>query len=163
MPGKGARATVLSKRLAARFAAVQALYQIDLAGTSPSTVVEEFITHRLPAILEPLGLEVREPAVDQAFFRRLVMGVSGCRSDLDGRLSAALSEGWTLQRCGYLLRACLRSAVFELRECTDVPVNVVINEYVEVAKLFLADGEPAFVNAVLDRLAPSLRNPEPAL
>ena len=60
-------------------------------------------------------------------------------------------------RCGYLLRACLRAGAFELAERTDVPVKVVINEYVELAHLFFDAGEPAFVNAVLDRLAPQLR------
>ena len=154
---------VLGKRLAARFAAVQALYQIEVTGAAPSAVVEEFVRHRLGAILEPLGLDVREPAVDEAFFRRLVLGVMSQRASLDAALSDALLAGWTLDRCGFLLRACLRSAAFELVECTDVPVRVVLNEYVELAKLFLHGGEPAFVNAVLDRLGTRLRAPEAAL
>jgi N utilization substance protein B len=154
---------VLSKRLAARFAAIQALYQIELTGASPSAVSEEFIQHRLGAILEPLGLSVREPAVDQAFFRRLVLGVAGQRERLDQELTAILTDAWTLERCGFMLRACLRAAAYELAECSDIPVQVVINEYIELAKLFLAEGEPAFVHAVLDKLAPKLRLPEAAL
>jgi len=55
------------------------------------------------------------------------------------------------------LRACLRAGAFELAERTDVPVKVVINEYVELAYLFFDAGEPPFVNAVLDRLAQTLR------
>jgi N utilization substance protein B len=162
MPQQPMQKAVLGKRLAARFAAVQALYQIEVTGAAPSPVIDEFVQHRLGAILEPLGLEVEEPAVDQAFFRRLVLGVMKERQSLDATLSAALTAGWTLDRCGFLLRACLRAATFELAECTDVPVRVVINEYVEVAKLFLQNGEPAFVNAVLDRLGPQLRAAEAA-
>jgi transcription antitermination protein NusB len=163
MQGKPAWKAVLSKRLAARFAAVQALYQLDVTGAAPSSVVDEFVQHRLGAILEPLGLEIREPAVDEAFFRRLVLGVMSDRANIDATLSRSLSAEWSLDRCGFLLRACLRAAAFELSECADVPVRVVINEYVELAKLFLPDGEPAFVNAVLDKLGPRLRAPEAAL
>ena len=52
-----------------------------------------------------------------------------------------------------ILRAMLRAAAFELKGRPDVPVKVVINEYVELAKDFFNGDEPAFVNAVLDRLA----------
>jgi N utilization substance protein B len=154
---------VLSKRAAARFAAVQALYQIDLSGAPAAEVAQEFLNHRLPELLEPLGPDVQSPDVDRGFFERLVKGVAEHRADLDRALAAALVQGWTLERCGFLLRACLRAAAFELAYCPDVPVKVAINEYVELAKLFLPDSEPAFVNAILDRLGPKLRSPEAVL
>jgi transcription antitermination protein NusB len=152
---------ILNRRRAARFAAVQALYQLDLAGSRPADVVAEFVDHRLDQLLEPLGLH--SPHVDQDFFRRLVVGASRERERLDAALTSGLAAGWSLDRCGFLLRACLRAAAFELADCTDIPVKVVINEYVELAKLFLPAGEPAFVNAVLDRLSPQLRSAEAAL
>ena len=97
------------------------------------------------------------PAVDREWFELVVAGAWAARERLDAEIERCLAAGWTLARCGYLLRACLRAGAFELAERTDVPVKVVINEYVELAHLFFDDSEPGFVNAVLDRLAPRLR------
>ena len=84
----------------------------------------------------------------------MVKGAWAAHDRLDPEITLCLAEGWTFARLGFLLRACLRAGAFELAERTDVPVKVVINEYVELAYLFFDAGEPAFVNAVLDRLAP---------
>ncbi|MDX6748739.1 transcription antitermination factor NusB [Geminicoccaceae bacterium 1502E] len=153
----------INRRRAARFAAIQALYQIELNGADPQQVAREFLDHRLPAILEPLEAELPSPRVDKQWFELLVTGTAGACERLDPAIEAALAEGWSLRRCGYLVRALLRAGAFELAEKTDVPVKVVINEYVELAHLFFTNGEPAFVNAVLDRLAPQLREPGAAL
>ena len=154
---------VLNKRRAARFAAIQALYQIELGQLQPETVVAEFGQHRLGQLLEPLDEADRSPEVDREWFRIVVLGASTGQEQLDPRISECLASGWTLARCGYLMRACLRAGAFELAERTDVPVKAVINEYVELAHLFFGDAEPGFVNAVLDRLAPRLRDPAAAI
>ena len=155
---------ILNKRRAARFAAIQALYQIELGQLQPETVVAEFGQHRLGQLLEPLEQdEVSSPDVDREWFRIVVLGAHAAIPRLDPEISACLAQGWTLLRCGYLMRACLRAAAFELAERTDVPVKAVINEYVELAHLFFDDADPAFVNAVLDRLAPRLRDPAAAI
>jgi N utilization substance protein B len=148
---------ILNKRRAARVAAVQALYQIELNSAEPREVVIEFMEHRLDELFEPLDLAVPSPEVDREWFALVVFGTWAMRERLDPRIDEALAEGWSLQRCGYLLRACLRAGAFELAERPDVPVKVVINEYVELAHLFFNGSEPGFVNAVLDRLAPRLR------
>ncbi|MEK0081925.1 transcription antitermination factor NusB [Benzoatithermus flavus] len=154
---------VLNKRRAARFAAVQALYQVELLGERPEVVVREFGEHRLARLFEPFEVEEPSPRVDREWFEIVVKGAWAARGRLDPEIEACLADGWTLARCGYLLRACLRAGAYELAERTDVPVKVVINEYVEVAHLFFDGSEPAFVNAVLDRLAPRLRLSEAAL
>lgn len=154
---------VLNKRRAARFAAVQALYQIELSGERPPVVLAEFMEHRLAQLFEPIADEMPSPEVDREWFEIIVRGAWAGRERLDAEIEPCLAEGWTLARCGYLLRACLRAGAFELAERTDVPVKVVINEYVELAHLFFSGNEPAFVNAVLDRLAPRLRPRETAL
>ena len=154
---------VLNKRRAARFAAIQALYQIELGQLQPETVVAEFGQHRLGQLLEPMDEAERSPEVDREWFRIVVLGAGSALDRLDPEISACLAQGWTLARCGYLMRACLRAATFELAERTDVPVKAVINEYVELAHLFFGDAEPGFVNAVLDRLAPRLRDPAAAI
>lgn len=154
---------LLNKRRAARFAAVQALYQIELAGAPAETVVAEFGGHRLAQLLEPLGGDHASPVVDRAWFEIVAVGAWSARERLDPEIGSSLSPGWTFARCGYLLRACLRAGAFELAERSDVPVKVVISEYVELAHAFLGEGDAGFVNAVLDRLAPRLRQPQAAL
>ena len=153
----------MNRRRAARFAAVQALYQIELAGERAAVVVAEFGEHRLARLLEPFAAETPQPAVDLDWFRLVVLGAWEARERIDAVLEGCLSEGWSLARCGFFLRATLRAGAFELAQRTDVPVPVVINEYVEVAKLFLGGTEPSFVNAVLDRAAPLVRTTQAAL
>lgn len=153
---------ITNKRRAARFAAVQALYQIELGGNDPQKVVAEFNEHRLSQILEPLG-EAKSPAVDRELFRRVVVGTAGAIAELDPVIASRLTAGWSLDRCGYMLRACLRAAAFELAHCTDIPVSVVINEYIDLARLFLPGNEASLVHAVLDQIAGTLRPRESAL
>ena len=148
---------ILNKRRAARFAAVQALYQIELMGESPETVCREFGEHRLGRLFEPFETDQPSPAVDREWFEIVVKGAWAAHARLDPEIELCLAEGWTFGRLGFLLRACLRAGAFELADRTDVPVKVIINEYVELAHLFFDAGEPSFVNAVLDRLAQTLR------
>ncbi len=142
----------LSRRRAARLAAVQALYQIELGNLEPEPVVREFRVHRLPGLLENLVPGTPAVEVDRDWFEKLVLGTWRAHEEIDAHIAAALSPGWSLERCGYLLRACLRAGVFELLFCPDVPPAVVIDEYIELAQLFFSGEEPAFVHAVLDRV-----------
>lgn len=150
------------RRRAARFAAVQALYQIELNGQRAEFVAREFGEHRLGQLLEPVNPDAPAPQVDQEWFKALVVGAWAARARLDPEIESCLAPGWTLARCGFLLRACLRAGAYELAERYDVPVRAAINEYIEVARLFLDQPEVAFVNAVMDKLGQRLRLPEPA-
>ncbi len=147
----------MNRRRAARYGAIQALYQLELTGAPVEQVIAEFVAHRLDDLLEPLGLEGRRPEVDRAWFERLTRGAWQKVGELDAVLEPLLAQGWTLTRAGYLLRAILRAGAYELAECPDVPATVVINEYVELADTFLSRDEAGFVNAILDRLAGQLR------
>jgi len=143
-------------RRAARLAAVQALYQMELTGCSAEAAIGEFIAHG-PARsgeAEPYG----PPDADT--FATLVIGVTRQREELDNLLSAVISEDWTVERLETLLRAILRAGAFELSEHRDTPPRVAISEYVGVTDAFFAGKEPAFVNGVLDRLAHALRPDE---
>jgi transcription antitermination protein NusB len=147
----------MNARRAARFGAIQALYQMELTGVRPQQVILEFESHRLADLLEPLDLDGRPPRVDRDWFRRLTLRASRMTAELDPMIEPLLATGWTLDRAGYLLRALLRAGAYELAAEPDVPVKVVINEYVGLAHTFLAEDEAGFVNAVLDRLAGQLR------
>jgi N utilization substance protein B len=135
-------------RGAARLAALQALYQLEITGNTPDDVIDEFIEHRFAA-----GGETGTPIHDKAFFSDLVHGVLKHQVEIDRSIARSLAQGWTLSRIDSTLRALLRAASYELVARRDVPAKVVIDEYVELARDFFDGDEPGFVNAVLDRLA----------
>lgn len=156
VPGKSPSVVVLAPRTAARVAAVQALYQMDMAGTDLNSVIEEFVSMRFP---RAPGDEAAAGA-DATFFTELLRGVLRRQRDIDPLVDQQLAEGWRLKRIDAIVRAILRAGVFELMERPDVPVRVVINEYINVAHSFFSDEEPKVVNGVLDKLARRLREPE---
>lgn len=146
-------------RSAARLAAVQALYQLEFGDGSPAqiaAVVEEFLHHRLGQEVE--GEQYRR--ADRDHFVAVVRGAHARLAEIDGMIASALAPGWSLARIGTLQRAILRAGTHELQSCPDVPVRVVINEYVDLAHAFFEGSEPGFVNGVLDRLARVLREAE---
>ncbi|MCH7555244.1 MAG: transcription antitermination factor NusB [Proteobacteria bacterium] len=138
---------------AARLAAVQALYQMDIAGDGIEDVVAEFLTHRLADWTE----DGQSIDADTDLFATLTRGAGARRDDIDALIVGALAEGWTVERLELLLRAVLRVGTFELMARPETPAKVVIDEYIEVAHAFFGKGPPGFVNGVLDRLAHELR------
>ena len=145
-----------NKRGAARLAAVQALYQMDLAGTGLNEIMAEFESHWLGGEVEG---EQYLPA-EAAFFRDIVAGVVREQTRLDPQIDAALARGWPLKRIEAILRAVLRAGAYELACRSDVPARVVMSEYVDVAAAFVDEEETGMVNAVLDQLAHQLRAAE---
>ena len=155
-PAQANQARKANKRGAARLAAVQALYQMDLAGTGLNEIFAEFESHWLGGEVE--GAQYR-PA-EAAFFRDIVGGVVREQSLIDPQIDAALARDWPLKRIEALLRAVLRAGAYELACRRDVPARVVMSEYVDVAGSFVEAEEAGMVNAVLDQLARQLRADE---
>ncbi|HEX2525051.1 MAG TPA: transcription antitermination factor NusB [Geminicoccus sp.] len=153
----------ITKRRAARFAAIQALYQIELMGARPSMVVHEFDDHRLSELFEPFLPDEPAPDVDREWFRLVVTGAAEETARLDGDIAPLLATGWTMERLSAPMRALLRCAAYELAYRHDVPPNVVVDEYVELAYAFFEGGEPGFVNAILDRLSRDMRRDVPTV
>jgi transcription antitermination protein NusB len=143
----------LSARAMARLAAVQALYQMDVARTDARVVIEEFTRHRFHSEAEKAYYE----RADETFFSELVLGVVEKQRDVDPLIGAHLAKGWRLARIDSILRAILRAASFELQERRDVPVKVIINEYVDIAHAFFGGDEPGVVNGILDAVARDVR------
>ena len=155
-------------RSAARLAAVQALYEMDMAGAAADPVLREFLFSRWTntenggddiGSLETDGLG--EP--DSELLFALVHGVGERTQELDLLIAPALSAEWTLERLETILRAVLRAGAFELLALPNVPPRVVISEYVDVAHAFFSRGQPGLVNSVLDNLAHKLRTREMAI
>ncbi|KAB2914571.1 MAG: transcription antitermination factor NusB [Hyphomicrobiaceae bacterium] len=154
-PGHVRKSASLS-RSRARLAAVQALYQMDLAETDITDVMEEFKAHRLGDDVE--GCEFGQ--ADPDHFARVLKGVVQRQREIDPLVDQQLAEGWRLLRIDSIVRAILRAAVFELMELKDIPARVVISEYIDVAHAFFENDEPKVVNGVLDKLARKLRSGE---
>jgi N utilization substance protein B len=136
-------------RSVARLAAVQALYQMEAAGAGVEAVIREFRDHRFDSDLEGEPLA----RADEPFFADLARGVVGAQREIDAAISDRLAAGWRLDRLDATIRAILRCAAFELRFRKDVPREVAINEYLEIAKSFFGAAEAGFVNGVLDSIA----------
>jgi N utilization substance protein B len=151
-------------RTVSRMAAVQALYQMDLAGTDAGEVIQQFMAAKpegdeREADGEGEALTSLEGG-DATFFADIVKGVVRCQREIDPLVDQQLRTGWRLVRVDSILRAILRGGVFELLERSDVPARVTINEYINIAKAFFEADEPKVVNGVLDRIAHKVRAKE---
>ena len=145
-----------NRRGAARLAAVQALYQMDIGGAGINDIFAEFESHWLGNEVEG---DTYLPA-EAAFFRDVVSGVVRDQKQLDPLIDDALSRGWPLKRIEAILRAVLRAGAYELQHRKDVPGRVVVSEYVDVANAFVDREETGMVNAVLDQIGRQFRGDE---
>ena len=145
-----------NRRGAARLAAVQALYQMDIAGAGINDIFAEFESHWLGNEVEG---DTYLPA-EAAFFRDVVSGVVRDQKKLDPLIDEALSKGWPLKRIEAILRAVLRAGAYELQHRKDVPGRVVVSEYVDVANAFVDREKTGMVNAVLDQIGRQFRGDE---
>jgi N utilization substance protein B len=145
-----------NKRGAARLAAVQALYQMEIGGTGINEILAQFESYWLGREVE--GAQYL-PA-EAAFFRDVVSGVVREQRKIDPLIDEALSKSWPLKRIEAILRAALRAGAYELDHRRDVPARVVVTEYADVAAAFVERDETGMVNAVLDQLARHLRADE---
>ena len=145
-----------NRRGAARLAAVQALYQMEIAGAGINDIFAEFENHWLGSEVEG---DKYLPA-EAAFFKDIVSGVVRDQIKLDPLLDDSLNKSWPLKRIDAILRAILRAGAYELEHRKDVPARVVVKEYVDVANAFVDGEETGLVNAVLDQIARHFRASE---
>jgi len=147
------KAKTLSRRTAARLAAVQALFQWEKSDDAPTVVDAQFRNQRLGEIVDGLRLS----NADEDMFSDILLGAAERVEELDGLISNALASGWTLKRIDSLVLQILRAGAYELVGRPDVPTAVIITEYVDLAHAFFGETEPKFVNGLLDRLAKEMK------
>ena len=140
-------------RSAARLAAVQALYQLEMEATPLAKLLHEFHQHRLGATIE----DATYADAERDFFDDVVSGVDARRDEIDALITARLAEGWSLARIDRPMRAILRAGTYELIARPDVPAASVISEYIDVAHAFFDKRETGFVNGLLDAIAKTAR------
>ena len=143
-----------ASRSAARLAAVQALYQLDMTPDAlPPRIVAEFEAHRL-------GQEVdgdKYKDADQDLFADIVTGATQRRAEIENLIAPRLGKGWKLERLEKLLSGIIRAAIYEMLARPDVPTKVIINEYLNVTHAFYDPKEAKFVNGILDNVQKEVR------
>jgi N utilization substance protein B len=137
---------------AARLAAVQALYQMELSSRGAESVIKEFLEHRLNA-LDDKG---RELVVNRKLFEEIVRTTFEKYEQVDGFIMESLPSNWTIERIDAVLRAIMRAGCGEFLLDKNLAAAVIINEYVNVTRDFFSAKEPGFVNGVLDHIAHTL-------
>ncbi|MDE0335941.1 MAG: transcription antitermination factor NusB [Defluviicoccus sp.] len=150
-PGKAARLS------AARLAAVQALYQMEMTGAAIEDVLAEFLRYRRRGVLDRNETPVPPKS---ALFTEILRGTTVRREEIEDILRAALNPSWPLERIEVLLACILRAGVFELLGRPATPARVAVSEYVDLADAFYDVAEKGMANAVLDRVARRLRGDE---
>jgi N utilization substance protein B len=142
--------TPFKKRSSGRLAAVQALFQIEQSGSTPSSVALEFLTHRVKDGDSGIA------TFDTSFFTKLVEGAWSGHETSDEMIKGTLKTGWTLERIEPVTRAILRAALYEFL-ATQTPSAVIIDEYLNITRAFFNDTEVSFVNGVLNTLSQKIR------
>ena len=140
-------------RSAARLAAVQALYQIEMEGTPLAPLLHEFHQHRLGATIE----DAQYAEADVAFFDDIVRGVMARAGEIDLLIEDHLASGWSRSRLDKTMLQILRAGTYELIARNDVPTGTVIGEYLDVAHAFFDKNDVRFANGLLDAIAKAKR------
>ena len=121
---------------------------MEINGKKINSILERLTDEYL---IEISRLNKTEKA-DKNHLIKILRGVTKNQKDIDLNINDNLI-GWSLSRIDSVSRAILRSALYELRECNDIPVKVVINEYIEISKSFFEGDEPNFINGILDKIS----------
>lgn len=165
----------MRSRRRAREAALQALYQCDTLGDWSQSTVDLYFSCfckvDIPTDFEEVLASVEDSsagsekltrlkAVEKEnlhFARTLIGGTVDNREFIDRQIAAA-STHWSLARMARVDRNILRLASFEMACLPDIPINVSINEAIEIARAYGSEDSPMFVNGVLDNIAKALAN-----
>jgi transcription antitermination protein NusB len=141
---------------AARLGAVQALYQMDLAGTDVGETIAQFSSR-------VVGENFEDGQCGEADFKFLKLVVDGTvreQATIDPAVDQILDNAWPIHRLDSTVRAILRAAAYEIMFLENVPTRVSISEYLDVAGAFFGEEEPRFINGVLNTLARARRPQE---
>ena len=141
----------MASRRRSRQFALQALFEADLRDVSAATALNDLWS----GLMDDEGMSRPPESQEVEFAQRIVHGVEANRAAIDGLIEES-SSNWRLGRMPLVDRNVLRMAAYELSQAVDIPVNVAINEAIELAKLFGTADSRAFVNGIVDRMARQL-------
>ena len=132
-----------------RLVIVQALYQMEMAGTDVSDIINS-LGDRL---IFDNNFDYLISHISKKLLRDTINGVIDNQSQIDSIIKKNLSSNWRFNRLDKILKAILRAAVYEISYKLSTPSKVIINEYIDITHSFYSKKEPEFVNAILDKIA----------
>lgn len=144
----------LSQRTYTRFCAVQALYQVQLENGPLQGIIAQFDKGDF-AWSFPVE---QTKGIDRIFLRKLVEGVHGERKVLQGFIEPSLKDSWRYDRMDPVLLVLIQCALYELLNCLETSISIIISEYLTLCRLFYGDQETAFVHGILDHLGKIVRS-----
>ena len=132
-----------------RLVIVQALYQMEMAGTDVSDIVSSLGDR---SIFDN-NFDYLISHISKKLLKDTINGVVDNQSQIDSIIKKNLSSNWRFTRLDKILKAILRAAVYEISYKLSTPSKVIINEYIDITHSFYSQKEPEFVNAILDKIA----------
>lgn len=156
LPPKSIEKDKISRRSAARYGAIQALFHIRFSKENKEQALKDFEQYFLNIDSgEDDTLDLRH--ADRRFLEMLVDGVLKELDDLVAIIDPYLAQGWSFEKMEPVVGWILLLGVYELLRCQETDTLVIFNEYVEATKAFATEKEASFVNGVLDRISKNVR------
>ncbi len=148
------------KRTESRFAAIKALYAADINHKIEENKTPAELTLDIISYYHDNDEGLKNVKLDEEFLAKIVLGVCENISVLNQKIANNLTDGWSMERRGSVLRAILRAGVYELMVFSDTPLKVILNEYVNITREYFDEKEVGFVNGILDKIAHEVRENE---
>ena len=131
--------------------AVQAVFQFFFSNEDVNKILEEFCNYR---IKEKKNYKKK---YDTDFFKKVVVGVHQNEKKITEIIECNLSENWLIDRVDLTMKAIISLAIYELMSYENIPLQVIINEYVSIANQYLDKSNTGFINGILDNIAKNIR------
>ena len=131
--------------------AVQAVFQFFFSKEDINKILEEFCNYRIKE------LKNYKKKYDTDFLKKVVVGVYQNEKKITKIIECNLSENWLIDRVDLTMKAIISLAIYELISYENIPLQVIINEYVSIANQYLDQSNTGFVNGILDNIAKNIR------
>ena len=131
--------------------AVQAIFQFFFSKEDVNKILEEFCNFRIKEFKN------YKKKYDINFLKNVVTGVSQNERKITKIIECNLSENWLIDRVDLTMKAIISLAIYELISYENIPLQVIINEYVTIANQYLDKSNTGFINGILDNVAKNIR------
>ena len=131
--------------------AVQAVFQFFFSKEDINKILEEFCNYRIKEFKN------YKKKYDTDFLKKVVVGVHNNEKKITNIIECNLSENWLIDRVDLTMKAIISLAIYELMSYENIPLQVIINEYVSIANQYLDKSNTGFINGILDNIAKNIR------
>ena len=131
--------------------AVQAIFQFFFSKDDINKILEEFCNYRIKEFKN------YKKRYDTDFLKKVVVGVYQNEKKITKMIECNLSENWLIDRVDLTMKAIISLAIYELISYENIPLQVIVNEYVSIANQYLDKSNTGFINGILDNIAKNIR------